>query len=344
MMNNHAMNHSIPLPPPPATTDPKHARPDRVKRPEITSTCTSEDWGFFEEMWSEYKTTTKLAGQELTMQLTNCCDIQLRQDLFRSFGTTTGKTEDDILIAIKNLAVRKENLTVARTTLIKAKQDRDEPVKIFVARLKGLASMCDYSMTVNCAGRNEITVNFAHVIIRDVLVTGMADAEIQADVLGHTEQNQALDTLTSFIEAKEVGKQSYAHFSGAQSADAVRSSYKRQNTTPPTAPNFRPSTNRPQPASPTQFTTDKAAVCGWCGRKGHGNFRNPLKRLKVCPAANTTCSTCGVRHHFAIVCRTGSSTHCPSAAAVTDDSQLPYTDNNYEEAILLSSYGVSSNQ
>ena len=80
--------------------------------------------------WSDYTEATKIAGRDKVVQLIECCDEQLRKDLTRSAGgSLTNKTEQEVLAAIKKLAVREENTMVARVTLHNMRQDRDEPVR-----------------------------------------------------------------------------------------------------------------------------------------------------------------------------------------------------------------------
>ena len=63
----------------------------------------------------DYKTATKITGRDAVLQLLECCDDQLRKDLTRSsVGSLTEKTEDDVLTAMQSLAVREENIMVAR--------------------------------------------------------------------------------------------------------------------------------------------------------------------------------------------------------------------------------------
>ena len=75
------------------------------------------------------------------IQLLECCDEQLRRDLTRNAGGT--------LAAIKRLAVREENVMVARVALHHMKQDRDESIRAFV---RGQAGVCKYTKV--CPGCN----------------------------------------------------------------------------------------------------------------------------------------------------------------------------------------------
>ena len=57
-------------------------------------------------------------------------------------------SKDEVLIAIRRLAVREESTLVARATLLSMRQDRDEPVHAFVARLCGQAGMFTHAQGV----------------------------------------------------------------------------------------------------------------------------------------------------------------------------------------------------
>ena len=48
---------------------------------------------------------------------------------------------DEVFTAMRRLAIREENTMVARVTLHNMRQDRDEPICAFVARLRGQASV-----------------------------------------------------------------------------------------------------------------------------------------------------------------------------------------------------------
>ena len=57
--------------------------------------------------------------------------------------TLTGKTEDEVLAAMKTLVVREENVMVARVTL--HKQDRGESIYSYEVRLEGQAGVCRFT-------------------------------------------------------------------------------------------------------------------------------------------------------------------------------------------------------
>ena len=122
------------------------AKAKKVKRPCISSSGTTEDWHYFIYRWSDYEKATKLSETDRVIQLLQCCDDQLRRDLTQNAGgTLTEKTENEVLAAMKILAVREENVMVARVTLHNMKQDRGEPIRAYGARLRGQAGVCKFT-------------------------------------------------------------------------------------------------------------------------------------------------------------------------------------------------------
>lgn len=77
LLNAHATTHQAQRPI-------QAARVEKVKRPDISSAGTTEDWMYFQSRWGDYVRATKLvAGPDRVIQLLECCDEQLRRDLTR---------------------------------------------------------------------------------------------------------------------------------------------------------------------------------------------------------------------------------------------------------------------
>ena len=73
---------------------------------------------------------------------------------------------DEVMASIKNLAVREENTMVARVQLHNVRQDRDETIRSFSARLRGQASVCKFLIKCPVC---DVNVNYTVSIIRDVV-------------------------------------------------------------------------------------------------------------------------------------------------------------------------------
>ena len=187
-------------------------------------------------------------------------------------------TEEQVLGAMKTLAIREENTMVARVTLHNMRQDRDEPVRAFGARLRGQASVCRF--TQECPSC-EADVDYTEAMIKDVLCRGLEDSEIQMDLLGDKNQDMMLEQVLGFVEAKEAGKRSASRLLLPQATDAVtRSSYRKQKKAPP---------------------KDQEA-CTYCGTRGHEQNAPTRVRRKECPAFGTKCNYCDKNHHYEKMC------------------------------------------
>ena len=136
-------------------------------------------------------------------------------------------TEHEVFAPMRRLAVREENTMVTRVTLQNMRQDRDEPVRAYGARLKGQASVCKYIQQCAGCGAN---VDYTEAILRDVLCRGLEDAEIQMSLLGDKNQDMMLEQVLKFVEAKEAGKRLASRLLLPQATNLVAgsSSYRRQ--------------------------------------------------------------------------------------------------------------------
>ena len=114
---------------------------ERMKQPTINSVCTPEEWSFFLCEWSDFKELSKLTEQDIPRILLQCCDTELRRNLHRYYGNLGIKKEDVVLAAIKQHAVQVENIAVSRDALLQMKQDRDQPVRGFMAEVWGKAKV-----------------------------------------------------------------------------------------------------------------------------------------------------------------------------------------------------------
>ena len=258
----------------------KPAKVENVTRPDISAGGTSEDWSYFLTRWSEYKSATNITGKEKIFQLLDCCENKLRKDVTRAAGgSLMEKPEEEVLKRIKALAVRHENILVARIQLHDMQQQDGESIRAFAARLKGQANVCKFSQ--NCPSC-ETDVDFTNQIMRDVLVKGIMDSDIQLSLLSINNQEMSLEGVVQYVEAKESGKRSASKLAqNYQAASTSHSQYQRAKI----------------------LNTGLAVKCSYCGKSGHGK-NAPLKARKdKCPAFGKMCSYCGIPNHFTQLCR-----------------------------------------
>jgi len=72
-------------------------------------------------------------------------------------------------------------------------------------------------------------VKYTDAILRDVLTRGIADAEIQLDLIGDQKQDMPLEEVFQFVEAKEAGKRSASRLIDSHSVETASSTFQRSN-------------------------------------------------------------------------------------------------------------------
>jgi hypothetical protein len=88
---------------------------------------------------------------KLRDQLLNCPDKALKKALDRALGDRVDSISvADLLDEIETLAAVRQSKHVNMLALMTAKQERDEPVCQFTARLHGLAAVCHLPVTCTC--------------------------------------------------------------------------------------------------------------------------------------------------------------------------------------------------
>ena len=87
-----------------------------------------------------------------------------------------------------------QNNLVHVVKLLALNQDRDEPVRSFLARLKGCASTCKLTVKCTSVGCDE-DVSYSENVILHALVKGLSDSEIQQEVLADGEDKSLDETV-----------------------------------------------------------------------------------------------------------------------------------------------------
>ncbi|KAL5014389.1 hypothetical protein ScPMuIL_008659 [Solemya velum] len=211
LLNTNASSHNV-VPSTPAKVE-------RVRHLTVTSAGTSEKWTNFENRWNDYKEATKIKTKN---SLYSSLNVATRTCARTShvLRVAPEKSEDEVLVAIRQLAVREENTMVARVTLNNMPQDREETVRAFGARLRGQAGVCKLDLDCPHCAR---VVNHTDTVLRDVLIRELYDQEIQLELLGAENQNLTLEEVFRFMDAKESGKRSASNLVDSQGAEASKS-------------------------------------------------------------------------------------------------------------------------
>ena len=222
------------------------------------------------------------------MQRLECCEEPLRKDLTRTTNSDlTARPEEQLLSAIRLLAVREENVMVSRTLLHQMRQDNGEAITAFAARVKGQAHVCEYFTKCHDCVK---TISYADSVVRDVVILGIAHQDIQLELPGNVDQDMSLENVIKYIEVKEAGKRSASRLQQHSKTAAV-STYSRNKKR-------QAITCVPETSNKSQETK-----CIFCGKCGHGLSSKLEQRRKYCSSYGHECKICNKLNHFENVCR-----------------------------------------
>ena len=220
---------------PAATQTTNKSTAEKVKRPTVNPAGSSEEWSYFVQRWEDYKQATKLTGDEIIFQLLECCEESLRKDLTRTHGRLNTETETSVLSFIKTLAVRPENVLVARVQLQSMVQDHSEPVRSYAARLRSQARVCNFTDQKQCTCEAIVEFDYSDVMVRDALIRGLSDEDTRLEIVGQPKQEMSLDDVLQLAEARESGRRTAGriiHVPAVSSTAAAHSNYKKGNNQP----------------------------------------------------------------------------------------------------------------
>ena len=178
---------------PQANIAPAAPRPEKVQRPAFDVDLTTEKWQYLNTRWTSYKNATLLAGDSITIQLMEACSESLRFSMFQSDSGINQKSEAEILALMKTLSVKEENVMVSRMKLHGLHQEAGEPIRNFLARIKGQAELCRFE--VACSHGCNQTVRYTNEIVRDIIIRNLYDQDIQREILGQRDQQMELENL-----------------------------------------------------------------------------------------------------------------------------------------------------
>ena len=223
---------------------------------------------------------------------------------------------------MKKLAVPHHNNLVNIVKLRSLTQERDERVRPFFARIIGMASICELSVTCTKVGCNK-RVSYTEHEILNILVKGLYDTETRREVLSKKPQLD-LDATILFVEARETGKRSANVLSGETIASnkisktTVSEEGVSMNRTEvkETARCIYCGGSGHDKSPETEFSRQRCpawekectevadnACCKYCDKPGHGKSPDAEVRKKKCPAWGEECSSCEKKGHFRKVCK-----------------------------------------
>ena len=232
MFQSHMMTHQAAATASAAPTSTAYSQKlPPIQRPEVKQDISEEDWDAFMVEWTNFKRCTNLPSTNITDQLYQCCERSLARLLIKEQPDIVMKDEDTLLDAMKRLSVIKVATSVRRSKLLSTRQSHGEGFREFYANVKAAAATCDFKVKCpNTCCRNYPPVDYTANVIKDVIVLGIVDPDIQRDVLAWEELDEKDDkAVVAFVESKELAQNAWMS-SQSSASTAGLSSYRRENT------------------------------------------------------------------------------------------------------------------
>ena len=242
----------------------RHARPPN---PLTFTSNKSESWKLFERLWRNYVKLTGLDTKPKDIQVA-MLESHLGEEALRIYdglpfdSTPQDRTMEEILVAMKNYAVGKENESYERFIFRTKYQEENETFNDFYASLRKLSGSCNF-----CAQCRDSE-------IRDQIVIGIRNADTREELLKINPLNlQKCVDVCKAAESAVSHSQQYLH--------------RMEGTVHKVAEKTQPQAASSQPRP--------AKTCKFCGRTHE-------MKIAFCPAFGKTCSKCGKKNHFASCC------------------------------------------
>ena len=181
---------------------------------------------------------------------------------------------------MRRLSVPHHSNLVSIVALRSATQGRDERIRSYVARLRGLAGVC--KLTLECTSDTcTEEVSYAEKEILNTMVRGLFDEDTKEEVLSKSPEMDLPATIL-FVEAREAGKMLTDGIMASSQINKVGTQYK---------------------STKQKVEVQKVEKCSFCGKTGHGERADKATREKSCEAYGVKCRKCQQNNHFAKFCQ-----------------------------------------
>ncbi len=257
-----------------------------VKLPSIHKSCSPSQFRKFLVDWNIYKSENLLTVQKYNKLIYCACDESLQNSIINGMPNFLEISEDALLNYIKETATEASNPTVYRLAFQRLDQLPHQTVEQYVDILRDKAVDCEFT----CPSQS-CQFDYSSFAIRDRLIQGLHDKKSQTNILTNikalptlqdvVKHAKSLETAQKDVCSMEVTNQEPEVFN----INAARSSTYKKSLRNQSRPNMPKSNEEP---------------CTGCGKIGHSTFE---ERKAKCPAWSKICNNCGIRNHFASVCK-----------------------------------------
>ena len=230
----------------------------KLERPQVDTGVNQEAWNAFVLRWEAYKAGSHISDEDASIQLFQCAGQNLTNVLLRSNRRITAQHVDEVLSAMRTLAVIPVARGVTRAELLRMNQANDESFRLFAARVRGKAETCGFVT-------DEGAVDYTEEVIRDVVLSGIRDLDIRREALS-TEglQSKRVNEIISFVESREMASHAVTPCPEESSMSiAAMSSFKRASGKPPSFKDDHRSRTATCPGCGETFNVFKLSKRGW---------------------------------------------------------------------------------
>ena len=205
-----------------ATASSKSVKPSR---PTIDIDTSEGEWSVFEDQWARFKRMANLTDIDgIRDNLRQCCSVQLNKRLFDVKGAATlnAAAEADLLVWIKEIAVKGMHKEVHRTQFVHCKQKQGECLNSYHGRLKAESKLCDFRIpapatcsenTCTCPNHG-MQISYQDDMVATQLVAGLYNSEHQAKVLSESATLVTLEDKLKRLAVLETSDTSLSSLAG----------------------------------------------------------------------------------------------------------------------------------
>ena len=158
-------------------------RPDKPKKPVLEMSGTSveeENWNYFLDRWRAYKIMAGIGAATANQHFRDSLPHEVGKMLYSTYGEAADNQTELVLIEnVKKLAVRSRNKLASVVELVQLRQEAEQPVEAFLAKLKVLSRQCNLKKACTC----RLEVDFSDEIVLNQLLAGLYDDEVRLELL-----------------------------------------------------------------------------------------------------------------------------------------------------------------
>ena len=222
-----------------SATGPHAAKLEKLPRPTFTLNMSESQWDFTEMQWEAYIRQGKVDESQKLHQLQAACNPELLQRIYDAGDYKELNTAKLFMTKLKKLAVLVVHKSIHALNMWKMKQQPEEQIRAFAARITGIADLCGMNVTCSCANN----VSYRDPVVLQVLLHGMKDEDIRVRVLTRTTAGELteLHKVVDYIAAEEAsiadGHSLFSDVHGSVAGVRKQSQYKQQESAakpPPT--------------------------------------------------------------------------------------------------------------